>query len=144
MIMATIVMKNLRELEEGRALEQGSGILPGLRALVNRAEVMIINYMKVFGARASLMLASENLCEKVRAGEVRTKLLDPKLTENMVGKYFWIPGIMVAWEVYFHLKVENLNNKTGDSTSCVQVDNNNKIKALIKIGNPSIHCNALV
>jgi len=63
-----------RELEEGRALEQGSGILPGLRALVNRAEV--------------------------RAGEVRTKLLDPKLTENMV---------------------ENLNNKTGDSTSCVQL-----------------------
>ena len=75
--------------------------------------------------------------KKVRAGEVRTKLLDPKLTENMVGKYFWIPGIMVAWEVYFHLKVENLNNKTGDSTSCVQVDNNNKIKALIKI-HPSI------
>ena len=75
--------------------------------------------------------------KKVRAGEVRTKLLDPKLTENMVGKYFWIPGIMVAWEVYFHLKVENLNNKTGDSTSCVQVDNDNKIKALIKI-HPSI------
>ena len=64
MIMATIVMKNLRELEEGRALEQGSGILPGLRALVNRAEVMIINYMKVFGARALLMLDSANLCEK--------------------------------------------------------------------------------
>ena len=64
MIMATIVMKNLRELEEGRALEQGSGILPGLRALVNRAEVMIINYMKVFGACAFLRLASANLFEK--------------------------------------------------------------------------------
>jgi len=63
-----------RELEEGRALEQGSGILPGLRAMVTRAEV--------------------------RAGEVRTKLLDPKLTEHMV---------------------ENLSNKTGNSTSCVQL-----------------------
>ena len=57
-------MKNLRELEEGRALEQGSGILPGLRALVNRAEVMIINYMKVFGACAFLRLVSANLFEK--------------------------------------------------------------------------------
>merc|ERR1711981_358538 len=63
-----------RELEEGRALEQGSGIFPGLRAMVARAEV--------------------------RAGEVRTKLLDPELTEQMV---------------------ENLKNKTGDSTSCVQL-----------------------
>jgi len=63
-----------RELEEGRALEQDSGILPGLRAMVARAEV--------------------------RAGEVRTKLLDPELTEHMV---------------------ENLKNKTGESTSCVQL-----------------------
>jgi len=63
-----------RELEEGRALEQGSGVLPGLRAMVTRAEV--------------------------RAGEVKTKLLDPKLTEHMV---------------------ENLKNKTGESTSCVQL-----------------------
>ena len=28
-----------RELHEGRALEQGSGILPGLKAMVARAEV---------------------------------------------------------------------------------------------------------
>lgn len=63
-----------RELHEGRALEQGSGILPGLKAMVARAEV--------------------------RAGEVKTKLLDPKLTETMVN---------------------NLSTKTGDTTSCVQL-----------------------
>ena len=37
-----IMMMKLRELEEGRALEQGSGILPGLRAMVTRAEVTLI------------------------------------------------------------------------------------------------------
>ena len=37
-----IIMMRLRELEEGRALEQGSGILPGLRAMVTRAEVTFI------------------------------------------------------------------------------------------------------
>ena len=36
------MMLKLRELEEGRALEQGSGILPGLRAMVARAEVTLI------------------------------------------------------------------------------------------------------
>ena len=38
----TVMMMDLRELEEGRALEQGSGILPGLRAMVARAEVTLI------------------------------------------------------------------------------------------------------
>lgn len=41
-ITITVMMMELRELEEGRALEQGSGILPGLRAMVARAEVTVI------------------------------------------------------------------------------------------------------
>ena len=41
LIAITVMMLKLRELEEGRALEQGSGILPGLRAMVARAEVMV-------------------------------------------------------------------------------------------------------
>ena len=45
--MIIMVMK-LRELEEGRALEQGSGILPGLRAMVARAEVMLVMFFVVW------------------------------------------------------------------------------------------------
>ena len=41
LITIIVMMLKLRELEEGRALEQGSGILPGLRAMVARAEVMV-------------------------------------------------------------------------------------------------------
>merc|ERR1712127_406337 len=63
-----------RELEAGRALEQGDGFLPFLRGVIARSEV--------------------------RGTEVRDTLLDSGLTPKMAA---------------------NLRDKTGSSTSCVQL-----------------------
>ena len=63
-ITLTVMMMDLRELEEGRALEQGSGILPGLRAMVARAEVMLISmYLLALLVWRIFVLIRGNMCD---------------------------------------------------------------------------------